>query len=144
MRYRIVIDGEIEEDVLIYAKNRSDTLLRLEELLKDESAELIGFCENGDAVPISAFEIMCVTVEDGRVFALTQNERLRMRLRLYQLEECLGEQFIKINQSCIVRISAIERFETSFSGALNVRLKNGFMDYVSRRQMKTVKERLGF
>ena len=55
----------------------------------------------------------------------------------------LGTDFIKINQSCIANIRQIQRFDTSFSGTLRVIFKNGYTDYVSRRQLKAVKERLG-
>ena len=143
MKYRIIINNDIEEDVLIYAKDRSAALDRIEEILRRESAELVGLDDEGGTVIVSPSEILCVSVEDGRVIALTKDKKLKLRQRLYQLEEMWGEDFLKINQSCIVRVSAIERFEPSFSGALNVRLKNGFTDYVSRRQMKKVKERLG-
>jgi acetyl esterase/lipase len=39
-------------------------------------------------------------------------------------------------------IKHIKRFNTSVGGALTVTLQNGFRDYVSRRQLKSVKERL--
>ena len=51
--------------------------------------------------------------------------------------------FVKINQSCIVNVNKIERFDTSVSGTLKVSLKNGYTDYVSRRQLKPIKERIG-
>ena len=54
------------------------------------------------------------------------------------------KHFLKINQSCLVRVDAIERFSASIGGALSVHLKGGFKDYVSRRQMRSVKERMGF
>jgi DNA-binding LytR/AlgR family response regulator len=144
MKYRVIINNDIEEDVLIYAKSRSAALEQIEDILRRESTELIGTDDDGSTVMISPSEIFCVSVEDGRAVAITKDKKLKLRQRLYQLEELFGDGFLKINQSCIVRISAIERFEPSFSGALNVRLKNGFTDYVSRRQMKKVKERLGF
>ena len=54
-----------------------------------------------------------------------------------------GSDFVKLNQSCIVNIKKIECFDASLGGALKVTLKNGYRDYVSRRQLKAVKERLG-
>ena len=65
-------------------------------------------------------------------------------MRLYQLEELLDASFVKINQSSIVNVKKIERFEASIGGALLVILQNGHRDYVSRRQVKAVKERIGF
>jgi len=59
------------------------------------------------------------------------------------LEEKLSSDFIKINQSCIVNIKKIEKFSASIYGTLNIKLKNGYSDYVSRRNMKKIKERFG-
>ena len=83
-------------------------------------------------------------MEDGKVFAVTEREKLQVQKRLYRIEEMLDARFVKINQSCIVNVGCIERFEATFGGSLLVILKNGYKDYVSRRQMKTVKERIGF
>ena len=83
-------------------------------------------------------------VEEGKTYAVTEKGKYLLKLRLYQLEERLGEDFLKINQSCIVNVDMIESFKTSLGGSLMVTLKGGFRDYVSRRQLKTVKEKIGF
>ena len=43
----------------------------------------------------------------------------------------------------LINIDKIKRFDASLSGFLLVTLKNGYSDYVSRRNLKNVKERLG-
>ena len=60
-----------------------------------------------------------------------------------ELEEKLPLDFVKINQSCLANIKKIERFSASVGGSLKVIFKNGHTDYVSRRQLRTVKEKLG-
>ena len=84
-----------------------------------------------------------VPAEDNKVFVLTQNEKLQLKCRLYQVEGELPEHFVKINQSCIANIKMIQRFDASYSGTLKVFFKNGHSDYVSRRRMKIVRERMG-
>ena len=64
-------------------------------------------------------------------------------MRLYSIEEKLSEDFIKINQSTVINIKKIQRFDVSVTGTLKVIMKNGYTDYVSRRRIKNVKERLG-
>ena len=96
-----------------------------------------------EARVLSPDEIYCVTVEDSRVYALTKSEKYQLKERLYKVEELIGGDFVKLNQSCIVNIKMIESFDASIGGSLRVKLKNGYRDYVSRRQIKTVKERLG-
>ena len=77
------------------------------------------------------------------MFALTEKGKYRLKSRLYQLEKNLNDNFVKINQSCIANIKKIEKFKASVGGALMVIFKNGYEDYVSRRNLKNVKERLG-
>ena len=48
-----------------------------------------------------------------------------------------------INQGCLVNIDKIDHFDASISGNLIIYLKSGYKDYVSRRQIKNVKERIG-
>ena len=53
------------------------------------------------------------------------------------------EGFVRINQSCLGNVRRIARFDASIGGSLMVTFENGHRDYVSRRQLKTVKERMG-
>ena len=78
-----------------------------------------------------------------QLFLIIFYYKFEIKTRLYVIEEKLPENFIKINQSCIANINQIERFNASISGTLKIRFKNGYTDYVSRRQLKNVKERIG-
>ena len=61
---------------------------------------------------------------------------------MVELEESLPDNFLKINKSCIANIDKIKSFDATITGTLAVNFKNGYRDYVSRRRMKSVKERL--
>ncbi|MBQ9132451.1 MAG: LytTR family transcriptional regulator [Clostridia bacterium] len=142
MKYTINIDRERDEEVVIFAHERNELIERIEAILQDAPGELLGYGE-GEIVRIEPARVDCFTVEDGRVYAVTDGGRYQLKLRLYQVEACLGSGFVKINQSCIVNVSRIKSFKTSLGGSLMVTLKGGYRDYVSRRQLKTVKERIG-
>lgn len=142
MKCTLIITDEHEEEVVIYARERTKLTDDIEALVIGSVPELIGYKEN-QTVKISSDSVYCFTVEDNKVYALTDSEKLQIKLRLYQLEEILSDTFVKINQSCIANIRKIERFDTSVSGTLLIKFKNGYKDYVSRRQMKAVKERFG-
>lgn len=142
MKCKTVIDKNHEEEVIIYAHERNETVEAIERLVLRSGFELIGY-SGKSAVRLEWSEVHCFTVEDNRVYAVTENEKLQIKLRLYQVEEIADKSFVKINQSCIANIRQIKRFDASISGTLRVIFKNGYTDYVSRRQLKTVKERLG-
>ena len=142
MKCTLIITDEHEEEVVIYARERTKLTNDIEVLVCGSVPELIGYKEN-EVVKLNSDLISCFTVEGSKVYAQTDNEKLQIKLRLYQLEEILPDTFVKINQSCIANIRKIERFDTSVSGTLLIKFKNGYKDYVSRRQMKAVKERFG-
>lgn len=142
MKCEIFIDPTCEETVRIYVRERTPLVEKIEALVTAESELLMGYTDR-EIVPLSPAEIFCLTVEDGRVIALTAHGRLRLKERLYVLEERLGREFLRINQSCLINVDSIERFHVSVGGALCVTLKNGFSDYISRRQLRQVKERMG-
>ncbi len=143
MKCTIIIDKNREEEVIIYAKEKSTLTDEIERLVNDNNMELIGYDKSGEGVKLTTDEVYCFTAEDNKIFAITEKDKLRIKCRLYQLEEILPEYFVKINQSCVANIRKIARFDTSVSGTLLIKFKNGYKDYVSRRQMKAVKERFG-
>ena len=142
MKHTTIIDPHREEEVIIYAGKRTREIEELESYLDRMGAELVGYGEDGQILPLRPAEVHCFIVEDGRVYALTEKEKLTVRLPLYAIEEMLTEDFVRINQSCLGSIRKIARFDASIGGALMVTFENGHRDYVSRRQLKKVKERM--
>ncbi len=142
MKCTTVIDKLREEEVIIYSHCRSAEIEKIESFVSSLGTELTGYIDR-TAVKLELNEIHFFTVDDGKVYAFTQTEKYLIRLRLYKVEEMLNQSFVKINQSCIANIRKIKRFDAAFSGAMRITFKNGCTDYVSRRQLKTVKERIG-
>lgn len=140
MKCRVILDPHGEEEVIIRARERTPLVDALEQLA--EERRLVGYRE-GEGTFLSVAEVCCFTVEDGKVFALTEKGKWQVRQRIYQLEESLPSDFVKINQSTLANLRQIERFDTSVAGTLKVKFRNGSVDYVSRRNLRTVKERLG-
>ncbi len=138
---RIIIDKSKDEEVLIYTHEKTELVAEIERLVSENNQGLIGY-KDDEAVKLNLFNVNCFICENDKVFALT-DEKYRVKLRLYQIEALLDNNFIKINQSCIANIRHIEKLQATFSGAVSVVFKNGYRDYVSRRNLKKVKERLG-
>lgn len=142
MKCTTIIDKTREEEVIIYAKEQTEFVEKIEAFVKSNSLDLTGYL-NDSIIKLNITEIYCFAIEGGKIFAYTSDKRLLIKRRLYEIENMLDKSFVKINQSCIVSVSKIERFSASIAGSLLVVLKNGYKDYVSRRQLKFVKERLG-
>ena len=142
MKIKIFIDSDHEEEVLIYAHSRTKLVDEIEELIENDSTGLVGYRES-EIKRIDPKSAVCFFVEDNKVYAMLEKEKWNLKQRLYALEGMLGGDFVKINQSCIANVRMIEKFDVSFGGGLLVIFKNGHRDYVSRRQMKAVKEKIG-
>lgn len=142
MKLKITIDRNREEEILVFVHERTKLIDDIERLAGDYEKEIIGY-KDGEMQKLSLVQVSCFTVENNKVYAMVGEDKLQVKMRLYQLENVLGDSFIKINQSCIANINEIKKFDTSISGTLKVIFKNGCSDYVSRRNIKKVKERLG-
>lgn len=62
---------------------------------------------------------------------------------LYELESILDICFVRISKSVIVNINQIDHVAASFNGTMEMVMKNGITDYISRSYRKSFKERLG-
>ena len=142
MKVTTILDPSHEEEVVIYARERNALVEEIERLVTRETAELVGFSDDIMAI-LDYAKVSYFAVEKGKVFAVVGENRYQIRRRLYQLEEQAPAAFVKINQSCLANLRHIARFEATISGALRVVFKNGDIDYVSRRNVRAVKERLG-
>ncbi len=142
MKCRVIVDKSREEEAVLYVHRETERTRELEAFITAEQRELYGYGER-DIVRLSLCEVLCFYVRDGKVFAMMEKEDLQMKERLYQVEEMLPMDFVKINQSCIANKKKIRRFEVSIGGSLMVVFQNGKKDYVSRRKLKEVKERMG-
>lgn len=143
MKLTTIIDPTREEEVVIHTRARTREIEALEAYVEQMGKELLGYGEDGEIVLLRPHEVCCFTAEEGRVYALTDGKKLSVRLPLYALEEMLDGSFVRINQSCLGNIRKIARFDASIGGSLMVTFQNGHRDYVSRRQLKIVKERMG-
>ena len=142
MKCEVVIDKDEPKRVVIYTDKRSALTETIERLCADDDLSLVG-CKDKESVILDIIKVNCFMVEADKVFALTNDGRYQLKCRLYQIEDMLSDNFIKINQSCIANIKMIKRFDASISGQLTVYFQNGHRDYVSRRKIKAVKQKFG-
>ncbi len=72
-----------------------------------------------------------------------QKNRYRLDRPLYELEHILGNVFVRVSKSSIINIRQIRHVSAGFNGTLELVMKNGMEDYISRSFRKSFKERLG-
>jgi len=144
MNFRLIIDKSKDEEVVATVHEKSELTDRIEELVMqyDGSDKITAYTED-DIKVLKLQEIECITVIDGKTYAICDNgEQFRLRQRLYEMEELLPACFIKINKSSLANQSRIERFTGMYTGAVDVIFKSGYTEYVSRRCFAEIKRRL--
>lgn len=142
MKYKLIIDETKDEELIITCHHKREVFDQIEQLITNMDAQLIGY-ENEDIVILNYDDVVCFVSDNNKVFALVEKHKYLIKKRLYQIEEQLDLNYVRINQSCIANIKQISKFSASFNGFLQVHFKNGYSDYVSRRELKNVKERIG-
>lgn len=116
----------------------------VKQLEKLEDGTLPGF--RGDrAFLLRAADVIRFYGEDKAVFAETgAGERYEVKLRLYELEEKLPKHaFVRISNSEIVNLKKVTALDLTLSGTIKMTLAGGTVCWVSRRNVKKLKEALG-
>ncbi len=142
MKFRLHIDPQCEEEIIIHARENRPIFAQIERMVCEKDERLLGY-DGEDIVVLQPQEVCCFVTGGERVFAVTEERRFVIKKRLYQLQEQFGSDFVRINQGCVANLRKIERFKPSIGGALQVVFQGGYEDYVSRRELKQVKERMG-
>lgn len=142
MKCEVIINPDNEEKVIIYAKENSERIEEIKNAVLENSADIFAYDDN-EIIKLKLNEVCYITTSGNKIYAFCEKEKYLLKERLFSLEEKLPKNFVKINQSCLANINKMERFDTSVSGTLKILFKNGDVDYVSRRQLKTIKERIG-
>jgi len=81
-------------------------------------------------------------VEDKQVTVYTENSNYLIKKALYQVEEGLDSDFIRISKTTIINLKKIERVAPSLKGMMFIELKNGLKDNISRKYLPDFKKAL--
>jgi DNA-binding LytR/AlgR family response regulator len=147
VRVEIRIDAGLPEPVAV---------LHLPELTS-EIAALVGLLENaGVSAPlvtakrddksyvIEPGQTELVRTESGIVVLYDREARSYTLDRpLHEMGKRLGQDFVRISKSALVNIHRIDHVSQSFNGTMDIIMKNGMNDYISRKYLGDFKKRLG-
>ena len=143
MKYTLIIDKEKDEEVVATVHQRTALTDEIEALiLKYAGADRIPAYTEDDMKMLAFSEIECVTILDGKTYAIdSRNQRYRLKQRLYELEQLLPSSFIRINKSTLANENRLDRFAVTYSGGVDAVFKCGYREYVSRRCFAQIKRR---
>ena len=143
MKYKLIIDKNVEEEIIVIVHAPSSLTQQIENLICNFSGpdSIIGYMDD-EIRKLSFQEIECITIIDRKVIAIdTQGSQYRIQGRLRDLDDLLPSYFIRINKSTIANEHCIIRFDASFSGSVDAVFRCGYREYVSRRCFADIRRR---
>lgn len=145
MKIKLHIDPSLSEtEVIVRAPARTPEVDALLDRLAASDAPLLGFWEDGAAVPLELDTVLRFYGEDKDIRAQTAEAVYTVRERLYELEQRLaGRPFARVSRSEIVNLKRVTALGLSLTGTIRMSLSGGVTVYVSRRYAKRMKEVLG-
>ncbi|WP_338232287.1 LytTR family DNA-binding domain-containing protein [Companilactobacillus muriivasis] len=145
MKIRLDISPDYQEkEVVIKAAQKDDEVQQIMDSIKDVAEKfnhLNGYI--GETVySLALKDVLFFETNDRNVYAHTTNNAFLIHYRLYELEENLPDNFLRISKSSILNVDEILSLSRSVTGNL-VEFKNTYKQvYVSRRFLHELKDKL--
>ena len=143
MKYKLIIDRDAPESVIVTARAPSALTQKIEDLVRNCSGtdSILGFRED-ELRRLQFSDIECITILDRKVMAIDRaGKEYRIQERLRDLEQLLPSYFIRINKSTLANEHRIARFDAGFSGSVDAVFHCGYREYVSRRCFAQIRRR---
>lgn len=132
-----------DEYVEFHVRKITDDVSRFAEIIEKSDSILIGTDQYDRIVIIDPDEIVAIHAEKKWCRIFTDTADFNCRKRLYEMEDHLGPDFMRIPKSIVVNIRKIKSVEAVFNGMMLLHMKNGSKEYVSRTYLPDLKSFLG-
>lgn len=137
-------ENTIEPYAVIYTETVTPEIAKIVEMLGNEKKEAFMVLEQDEKfVVVRPEELYMARYEQQKVVLYAEKQQYLTKNRLYEVEEQLGNQFMRISKTTLINLHQIESVEPSFSGTMYLKLKNGCKDYISRKYLPAFKKYLG-
>ena len=143
MKLELNIDEKVKETLVVVSANKIDKEVQnLINYIEYSSEYLIGIVEDKASI-IDIGEIIRVYIEDRKTFVVTLKDTYVVKKKLYEVENMVTRNFIKISQSEIANIKFIKNLDFSNTGTIVIKYKKSDISYVSRGMIKEFRLKLG-
>ena len=140
MKVNIQVDPELKEEyVEFHVRNVTEDISKLAEMIEKRGCILTGIDAQDRIVIIHPEDIVAVHAEKKWSRIYTDKSDVSCRKRLYEMNELLGPEFIRVSKSILVNARKIESVEAVFNGMMLLHMNNGSKEYVSRIYLPDLK-----
>ncbi|WCG35467.1 LytTR family DNA-binding domain-containing protein [Companilactobacillus farciminis] len=145
MKIRLDISSEYREKEVIIRANKKDEevaeILRNLQEIDTKLHNINGYLDN-TVYSLSTQDILFFETNDRNVYAHTKDNAFLIHYRLYELEENLSDNFLRVSKSSILNVDEVKSLTQSVMGNL-IQFRDSYKQiYVSRRFLKKLKLKL--
>ena len=144
MKVNLFVSKDIKEPYAdIHTDQLTDNITKAMSILEsDDSNDMLAVKKGSDIALLEFDDVFMLRVEDKQVNVYTENGQYLVKKPLYQVEETLSSDFVRISKTTIVNLRKIERVAPSLKGMMFIQLKNGLKDNISRKYLPDFKQAL--
>ncbi|WP_295114836.1 LytTR family DNA-binding domain-containing protein [uncultured Methanobrevibacter sp.] len=144
MKVNLFVSRDIEHPHAdIHTNELTDNITKAINILESEDQnEMLAVKNGSDITLLELQDIFMFRVEDKQVKVFAENNEYTVKKPLYQVEENLTKDFVRISKTTIVNLKKIERVAPSLKGMMFIQLKNGLKDNISRKYLPDFKKAL--
>ena len=152
MKVQLFVSKDLEEPYAeIYTDVLTDNIQKAMVLLENETEEddeeitdnsILAVKKGQDIVLLDFDDIFMIRVEDKQTKVFTEDKDYLVKKPLYQIEESLDSNFVRVSKATIVNLRKIKRVAPSLKGMMFIELKNGLKDNISRKYLSDFKSAL--
>ena len=142
MKYTIRQITEGEDEIIIQYRRMTPDIERILNVINGTNKKLSGWKEKTLTL-IDPNTILYIESVDGKVFAYTKEDVLRLDFSLNQLEQLLTDiNFFRCSKSMIVNINKVESLKSLPSNRIDASMCNGEHIIISRTYASDFRKRL--
>lgn len=143
MRITIIEDPLLEDiEVKILCKKRTAYVDRIVGILSEDQITISGRIEN-EHTQISSKDVYYFEAVDNKIYIYCEKIVYQSDMKLYELErELPNTGFARINKSCIMSISKLQKVKGQINGRLLATLLNGEKLIINRSYVQEIKRKL--
>ena len=146
MRIRIEVDEQIQEnEIIVICNELNEDIRNIQKALSDilSKKKQITFYKENTEYFIPLDDILFFETEESNISAHTINDVYGVKYKLYELEEILPRNFLRVSKSTILNINHIYSITRNLTSASIVEFKHTYKKvFVSRHYYKVLQFKL--
>lgn len=144
MKVNLFVSRDIENPHAdIHTNELTENISKAINILEsEEQNEMLAVKDGSDITLLELKDIFMFRVEDKKVLVYTEDNDYLIKKPLYQVEDSLSSDFVRISKTTIVNLKMVRRVAPSLRGMMFIELKNGLKDNISRKYLPDFKRAL--